>query len=303
MTSRPLRGSVRASVVLSFLSLHAVLAPAQPAARDGTAGEQARFIADARAATRRYVEKQHAIDDGFTRVGVEFPAMGEHWVSLARVMENVLDAKRPSILIYSNTAHGPQLAGVAYSKLLRGREQPPPFPFAGAWHEHSGTVTEGSLPLSHTSHKMSGARGGPAPDADAPRFFVLHAWIWTNNPDGMFVTDNWSLPQHRVGLPVDNRLDRSVVRALSLAEDEDEYHRLVLRTMLSLTDHEDSAVARILAAHRLRARRVVTSSRAGERLAPRAQNELKSAWDELWLALEGALPNRRLELRKVRDAM
>lgn len=307
MTSRPLRFSTRVVVVSTYLTLTAALAAAQPtakpAAKVGSAEEQGRFIADARAATQRYVDKQRAIDDGFTRVGVEFPAMGEHWVSLARVMENVLDAKRPSILIYSNTARGPQLAGVAYSRLLRGREQPPAFPFTGAWHEHSGTVTQGSFPLSHASHPARGTSDGSSPEGDAPRFFVLHAWIWTSNPDGMFVTDNWSLPQHRVGLPVDHRLDRSVVRALALAQDDDEYHRLVLRTTLSLTDREDSVVARILDAQRLRATRAMSSSRAGERLAPRAEKELQATWNELWLALEGALPKRRRELKQVRDAL
>ncbi len=146
----------RCSARVVLLTICASLAPASLPAQDAASREQARFIADARVGTRRYVDQQHAIDDGFTRVGVEFPAMGEHWVSLARVMENAFDAKRPSILIYSNTAGGPRLAGVAYSRLLRGREEPPPFPFAGAWHEHSGTVTEGSLPLSHITHKKSG---------------------------------------------------------------------------------------------------------------------------------------------------
>ncbi|HET9010242.1 MAG TPA: hypothetical protein VFN38_00440, partial [Gemmatimonadaceae bacterium] len=95
-----------------------------PAAAGGER-DPARFLADARAATSRYDSLQHAIDDGFTRVGTEFPAMGEHWVSFARVLEDTLDARRPSVLIYANTVDGPRLAGVAYSRLIGGRATPP----------------------------------------------------------------------------------------------------------------------------------------------------------------------------------
>ena len=85
------------------------------------------FVADARKGTRRYLSQQEAVNDGFTRVGVEFPAMGEHWVSFARVMEDSFVAKRPSVLIYTNTVGGPTLAGVAYSKLLTPGGTPPAF--------------------------------------------------------------------------------------------------------------------------------------------------------------------------------
>lgn len=262
--------------------------------------EPARFIAEAREGTRRYLSRQRAIDDGFTRVGVEFPAMGEHWVSLARVMEDSFDAKRPSILIYTNTRDGPRLAGVAYSKLLRGSQTPPSFPYANAWHEHSGTVTEGSLPLSHLSPAKSGAGRQRPSEESTPRFFVLHAWVWTENPEGTFVTDNWILPQARLGLSTVERWDRAVASAMALAADEDEYYRLVVRTMLSLSDDEDRAAARVIDAHRALAQRTLAEVRATHGLDARSASKLRAVWAALWNGLERALPNRAKALHDVR---
>lgn len=295
-------------LLVSGASLVPLTAPAQRAA--GAQGvpaapgrDQSRFITEARDGTRRYLSRQHAIDDGFTRVGVEFPAMGEHWVNLARVLEDSFDAKRPSILIYTNTGEGPRLAGVAYSKLLRGRQTPPAFPSAGAWHEHSGTIAEASLPLSHATPVTAGTGRDRSAEDDAPRFFVLHAWVWTDNPDGTFVTDNWTLPQQRLGLATAGRLDRPVVRAMALAEDEDEYYRLVLRTLLSLSEREELAVARVIDAHRARAKRALASVRAKNGLGARDASELRAVWDALWTGLEGVLPRRVRELREAREQM
>ncbi|MEP7384367.1 MAG: hypothetical protein ABI910_22005 [Gemmatimonadota bacterium] len=292
IASRPIRSATVVAVTIC-----ATLLPSRVAAQIAPAREQARFVDDARRGTRRYLTRQNAIDDGFTRVGVEFPAMGEHWVSFARVMEDAFDAKRPTILIYMNTSDGAQLAGVAYSKLVRRRDQPPDFPFAGAWHEHSATVTEGSLPLSHATHPRPAVRAGRAAVDDPPAFFVLHAWIWSTNPDGQFATDNWTLPLQRRGLPIAKQPERSVVRAIALAEDEDEYYRLVIRSMLALSDREDVAVARVIDTHRARAKQELATIRDGQRLSPRSSARLGAVWASLWTALERALPERKAELR------
>lgn len=290
--SLPLR-----SATVFALTICATLLPPRLAAQVAPERVQARFVDDAREGTRRYLTRENAIDDGFTRVGVEFPAMGEHWVSFARVMEDAFDARRPSVLIYMNTSAGPQLAGVAYSKLVRGHDEPPVFPFAGAWHEHSGTVAEGSLPLGHSAHRKPAARGDRDVSDDAPAFFVLHAWIWSTNPEGLFATDNWTLPLRRRGLPIAARLERSVVRAIALAEDQEEYYRLVIRSMLALADHEDVAVARVIDTHRARAKHELATIREGQRLSPRASARLSAVWTSLWTALEHALPERKEELR------
>jgi hypothetical protein len=261
------------------------------------------FVADAREGTRRYLSRQEAVNDGFTRVGVEFPAMGEHWVSFARVMEDSFVANRPSVLIYTNTVGGPTLAGVAYSTLLTPGETPPAFPSASAWHEHSGTVNDESLPIGHSAHASATRDGRLSVHDESPRLFILHAWIWTPNPDGVFATDNWSIPLARLGVEQSERAPRGTVRAIALAQDEDEYYRLVLRATLVLSDDEDSAASRVLDAHRTRAEREVKSISESGRLSPGSSGRLAGMWNALWADLERALPTRVTALRTLRAQM
>ena len=289
---------VKLGIVAFGGSLVALRFPApHAAAPDATA-----FIAEAREAALRYESQREAINDGFTRVGVEFPAMGEHWVSFARVNEDSLAANRPSVLIYTNVAGEPRLAGVAYTKLLTQHDSPPEFPFAGAWHEHSGAVNEESLPLGH-SH---GALPSAAPKSgDSPRLFILHAWIVTPNADGIFATDNWSLPLVRLGLATTPAapIDRDALRAIALTEDEDEYHRLVVRTTLRLSDPEDSTVAAVIDAQKLRADRDVAAMKASQQFTREASDRLTNTWRTMWLDIEKALPSRVAELRRLRATM
>jgi hypothetical protein len=265
------------------------------------------FTKEARAATRRYESQREAINDGFTRVGVEFPAMGEHWVSFARVNEDSLAANRPSVLIYTNVGGEPRLAGVAYTKLLTGRDSPPEFPFAGAWHEHSGAVNEESLPMGHTHGAVpSPSRNDVVPSAArdllSPRLFILHAWLFVDNPEGIFATDNWSLPLTKLGLAAPPA-ERDGIHAIALAQDGDEYHRMVIRTTLKLSDHDDSAVARVIDTQRLRAEKEVAAIRASRRFTGETAARLSNTWKAMWLELERALPTRVAELRHLRAVM
>lgn len=277
----------------SLLALHFPALHEAPRSADA-------FVAEARVATRRYQSQREAIDDGFTRVGVEFPAMGEHWVSFARVNEDSLAADRPSVLIYTNVNGEPRLAGVAYTKLLSGNDQPPEFPFEGAWHEHSGAVNEESLPMGHSAHAT--ARMDVASDPLSPRLFILHAWLFTPNPDGIFATDNWALPLTRLGLTT-TVADRDAIRAIALSQDDDEYHRLVVRTSLHLSDLDDSAAVRVIDQHRLRAERDAAQIRASQQFTRETSVRLGNTWRDMWRELERALPTRAAELRHLRSTM
>ena len=112
MSTARARGTLLACALLAGAPLHA---------QGSDAAE--RFVAAARAGTTRYRSRDAAIADGYKRVGVEFPAMGEHWVSLARIMEDTVVAERPSVLIYVTVNGSPRLAGVAYTDLLEPGEK------------------------------------------------------------------------------------------------------------------------------------------------------------------------------------
>jgi hypothetical protein len=274
--------------------------PASPPA--GAALDPTRFLAEARLATVRYDSLQHAIDDGFTRVGSEFPAMGEHWVSFTRVMENTFDARRPSVLIYASTVDGPRLAGVAYSRLIGADVAPPAFPFVGAWHEHNGTVSEESLPTGHAAHMPSMQDASHLP-ADSLRFLILHAWIRAANPAGPFATDNWTLPLLRVGLDPESSLPHATIRGLALVADERDYHYEVLSTALALSPPDDSVLAGIVRSRRTRLGGELALIRHNRSVSPRQSAMLEATWDSLWADLRRVFPSRRNDLERLRALM
>jgi hypothetical protein len=293
-------------MLLAALATALVLAPALGLAQRPNADVD-RFVSEARDGTRRYRSQANAIADGFKRVGVEFPAMGEHWVNLQRVMEDTLAAPRPSVLIYVNVHGQPRLAGVGYTALLDSGEQPPDFaPARGFWHEHNGTVADESFPLAHQLHREAGT-GTTAGDASL-RLSILHAWIWTPNADGLFTTENWALPSLRVGAAAPVVLSHDAMRAMALASDSSEYYALMLRTGLSsrnppLTTAEERSVLNALAAYRDRAARDAALVRGKDRVTSDITARLATTWTSMWVELERRLPARVGRLRELRQLL
>ena len=91
--------------------------------------------------------------------------------------------------------------------------------------EERKSPANGSRPASrHVEESFRGHEASPSIDG-APRLAILHAWVWAPNPDGVFVTDNWTLPFVRLGLVLPNADDRNASRAASLVTDAEYYHK------------------------------------------------------------------------------
>jgi len=249
------------------------------------------FVTAARAGTARYASQEAAIADGFRRVGTDFPAMGEHWVNLPQVMADSFTPARPSVLTYITVGGVPRLAGVAYTKLLAPDEQPPDFaPARGHWHEHNGSIVEESFLAGHASRVSSGEL----------RLAILHAWIWIENPDGLFVTDNWSLPFIRLGTAMPSSHGRDAARSAALATAAADYYGQAIDAALAPSPAERSRVEATLAEYRRRASEVVQAGTARGRLTAVEAERLASIWPDLWQTLETTLPARAEALREVR---
>jgi hypothetical protein len=277
----------RRCVVFALLLCAAERAVAQ---NDGRTSRAA-LVADARRGTERYQDVGNAIADGFKRVGVEFPAMGEHWVSLSRVMENRFDAARPAVLTYITVDGKRRLAGVGYTALLAAGEMPPRTPARlDDWHEHNGSVIDESQPGHHGTGSMLPSE---AVELGANRLAILHAWVWEANPVGVFVTDNWRLPLVRARVAVKS-LSHDALRGLALAGDSSSYYEQTLAAALEPTD----ADAR-------RMRETIADARRGAQTAARSRGNLDegalaASWNKLWSSLETALPSRVRDLRAIR---
>jgi hypothetical protein len=180
--------------------LLAVQAAAAPASAD--------FVAQARTGTERFRDPRVALQEGFRPVGPDFPSMGQHWIHPGLLLEGALDPARPHVLEYAEIRGTLTLVGVAYVALSVHGRAPDVFPVPRtAWHFHGGTISEESFVRSH-------ALG--VPDS-GPTLAVLHAWIWLENPAGLFATDNWSLPFARLGLDLGSDPDPAAAQALALA--------------------------------------------------------------------------------------
>ncbi|MFL5606343.1 MAG: hypothetical protein ACJ8AD_07855 [Gemmatimonadaceae bacterium] len=254
----------------------------------------AEFVARARAGTERYRDQQAAIDGGFTRVGVDFPAMGEHWVSLQRVMIDSFDAARPSVLTYTRVGGVPTLVGVAYTALLDPGEPLPAFSTAKPfWHEHNGTVVEESFPAGVQPHP---------PDPGEPHLAILHAWVWAENPAGVFTTDNWSLPYMRAGLSVPHVAATEVVGALSLGTGGADYYLLAARNAGRLSEEEAASAERLLRAEALRMAADVARIRGRRALDPADERELVDRWRAMWGTVAAIAPDRAAAIRALAHA-
>ncbi len=113
-----------------------------------------RDLAKVRAATARYHDVAAAEADGYTDLGLCFDQMGEHWGQGSQI-DGSVSATAPEALVYAHVGDRLQLVAVEYVA--------------------TGPGTVLGMPLHHN----------PAVD-----LWVLHAWVWKHNPDGIHVDDN-----------------------------------------------------------------------------------------------------------------
>jgi len=268
--------------------------PAAAPARD-----TAEFARRARAATERYHDRDAAAADGYRLIGGDFPGMGEHWIQTDLVFDGAYDPERPEFLAYVAIDGTPRLIGVAYAVPLLEGEQPPEEP-AGreAWHAHTGSLDDETLAPHH--HHSSHAEHGP-------RLAMVHAWVWLDNPEGMFAADNWSIPFLRLGLDPPREAAPAAGKALSLLSGSGAYVERVVRTAAAEEPIDDGRLAAAIAAATARARevverregarlpaaapeaRTVVEGREGLHLGPEELERLAAAWARMWAEIEALL--------------
>lgn len=184
----------------------------------GLCEEAARILGRTRDATARYRDVAIAEQDGYRRIGQDFPAMGEHWISLKVATADVFDPAQPAILLYVRRNNGLELVGAAFTALLDpGEAVPGPACLSARWHEHAGTLDEELFATDHAQH------GG----SDRFKVLVLHAWTWLPHARDAFAVENWRLPFLRENLPTSD--NQPAARALSLLAGADYYEQVLMR--------------------------------------------------------------------------
>ena len=128
----------------------------------GLDGQTMWELQQARAATARYRNINNAIKDGYSNIGVDVENMGHHYMR-TDIVDATFDIRQPEILVYNGNDDGTQeLVAVEYAVPLT---YPKPEGFTGSTDVWNGTS---GFPL-----------------------WLVHAWVWKYNPDGVF---NWTNP-------------------------------------------------------------------------------------------------------------
>lgn len=239
------------------------------------------FVNDARGGSERYRDRRAAIADGYRRLGPAFPGMGEHWVHPGLIVSGTLDARTPSVLCYADSAGIPTLVGVAYTAPVLPGEAPPELPPGNRiWHQHSDAVDDETLLLVHPA-----AHEG---DASRTRLAMFHAWIWLDNPDGMFAQNNWTLPFAQLGLTTSRAATPRAAQAAALLTAGGEYYMKLLEALVRPSPAERDAL-RSTVAHAVDRAEKWRASLATRVVSEAASGELELIWTDMWRSLESAV--------------
>jgi hypothetical protein len=121
-------------------------------------------LQQARAATARYRNINNAIKDGYSDLEIDIENMGHHFMKAALV-DATFEIRKPEILVYNRDEDGnQQLVAVEYAVPINLSPNASPEGFTGSpdvWVRDEGFG-----------------------------LWLLHAWVWENNPDGVFNPTN-----------------------------------------------------------------------------------------------------------------
>lgn len=145
-----------------------------------------RQVAEARAATGRYLNVQNALRDGYVPISTceqtSAGAMGIHFARLDRMITPSLNPAAPAMLLYLPAATGLRLIGAEYeaSATVNG------LPYYGLTAPAAAAVSP--PPTMFGGKRFDGPMQGHSPAQ--PWHYDLHVWLWVTNPTGIFAQYN-----------------------------------------------------------------------------------------------------------------
>ena len=165
-----------------------------------------------RESTERYRDLEVALAEGFVKTTDEVPNMGAHYVHVARSLDAKFDPSKPEILLYATGESGEQeLMGTAFVLPIPLVSPDHPEAFAGPldnWHIHYNLCTGPEVVSRSATSDQCEASGGIWVPAYG---WMIHAWVWVDNPLGVFSMWNTNVT------PV---VDLTQVRPSRSAEDD-----------------------------------------------------------------------------------
>ena len=148
----------------------------------------------AKQATAKYQDVHVAEANGYHAMGPDMPGAAVHFV--LTLDPKTFDVEKPPILVYEknpSASGGYSLTGVVYLlNAVAGPDGQPldsPFPKSLAqWHRHANICLLPGLANPHGFTESQCREKGGQFVAQSP--WMIHAWIWKDNPSGVFSTEN-----------------------------------------------------------------------------------------------------------------
>ena len=131
--------------------------------------ETASELRQAIEATRKYQDIQKAYTDHYADINVVMPNMGYHYMR-SEITDSVFEFKKPELLVYNKKADSSfQLVAIEYA-----------------------------VPLNQSVHAPEGFTGEDDvwTHSDVFGLWLLHAWVYTYNPEGIFHPTNPEIMVH-----------------------------------------------------------------------------------------------------------
>jgi hypothetical protein len=116
---------------------------------------------------------------------------------------------------------------------------------------------------------------------------MLHAWIWSPNPAGMFAADNWAIPLLRLKLSA-VASSPTVGKAVALAVGGRAYFEMVIAAAGSLSPAEKARVTAAVDRAESAVRQIIQELE-GPVLSEVHRVNLASVWSQLWNSIDASL--------------
>ena len=161
-----------------------------------------------KSATERYRNFDLARINGYKQSTEQIPNMGAHFLNTSLVIDGVFDPEKPEILLYAkNDQDNWELVGISFVQPINLVGFDHPDIFEGPldnWHVHYELCT-GDKIRSHSSTQQECIDDG---GVWVPAYgWMIHAWVWVDNPMGVFSMWNPNVP------PVARKLESTEVFA------------------------------------------------------------------------------------------
>jgi hypothetical protein len=126
------------------------------------------------------------------------------------------------------------------------------------------------------------------------RIALLHAWVWLENPEGPFASDNWALPFSRLGRPVVGPVSPAAAKAASLIAGGDAHVLWVLDRLARPDSAERLAIEAVMREYRQKVRAVLEPA-TGEAVSPSEMLALEQTWRTMWTEIASVVGDETRE--------